>query len=789
MLVDVDFKAKHKDSKYLLTQDFYTLTQRSRRGTVIKTDDATSIYNFVSDPTKAQNIAVSAEQIKVYDEWRRQTFDEKSFDINALQDYLNESPLKTRVVPETTSPAGSPSGPTGSPSSPSSPSGSPSGPSGSPSGSPSGPSLAPATSSTPTSSSASPTSSPSSTATGGATTGPTSTTSGEPSPSGTSSSSGATTSASEGPASEPELGPEPTLEPTLEPTSSSTSIAGPTSDPVVDNTRAIQDFFYNAGTKPFNNLPLFKNLLVQLFPQAKLNRKNAMGQPIYGAPGVTKMEDYIKHNVINSIRSEIFKVYGQPGLDIFETILKNPNGFSDPAAGKKVHEAAMSLKPISSSPMVDTRATTTSSAGRKRVYVDCDTAAYFNILDRNSDALLNWLEQDDLNHGGLYQELRKTFGSDFFKKMMRYVSGHILHEGRVPKEKNLLSTFAYNVYGEGDIFAEYDNVDPILYLVKRSSSAKSSMLMARFYAKNNRDHYFDVPILLVNTNMEGEYTGIIKLKKKLSLSVVKDSKGNETWMTVDQLRAENPNLSFVNTIGILVYEGDEHELDDLDEDSQKFVQRKRDDGKLMNVGKPLLAVTANDKTRIDTIQSARAYETEDGKTIKDYNNVALIGIQCAIDSEQFLSLLNEARGDVLNSTLTNYSKGRITSTSSNKLNSNENTMTSAVSQSHDVSLMKIPGKKAGEEYYRQIISYNHAGQLIAGLLRTNKSAAQMARVYLNPSSNEIRGIEISSTNKQSFIITTTDGQHLVFGTLDNAGFHEDKRYGSIDLRDTKYQND
>ena len=70
VLVDVDFAKTTRDSKYLLTKDFYTLTQRARRGVVIKTSDATKLFNFISDPLKAQNIAVTDEQLDEYAEWR-----------------------------------------------------------------------------------------------------------------------------------------------------------------------------------------------------------------------------------------------------------------------------------------------------------------------------------------------------------------------------------------------------------------------------------------------------------------------------------------------------------------------------------------------------------------------------------------------------------------------------------------------------------------------------------------------------------------------------------------------
>lgn len=171
------------------------------------------------------------------------------------------------------------------------------------------------------------------------------------------------------------------------PTSSTADAPKPVSDPTTNAERAIRDFFYNDSGIPFNNLRLFKDLLIQLFPQAKLDRINARGQAIYDLPWITRMEDYLANDVINTIREEIFKAYGQPGLDIFETILKNPGGFNS-TNGKKIHEAALALKPVSKVPTTSSKSTVDTS-GRRRHYVDCNTTDYFSMLDTNFDNLFN----------------------------------------------------------------------------------------------------------------------------------------------------------------------------------------------------------------------------------------------------------------------------------------------------------------------------------------------------------------------------------------------------------------
>lgn len=97
VIVDVDF-AKH-DSRdgsinaYLLAQDFYTLTQRSRRGTVIKTNDATSMFKFVPDENKQQSIKFDESEIKSFTEWRLKSLEDNSKNPIALSDVLENSPL------------------------------------------------------------------------------------------------------------------------------------------------------------------------------------------------------------------------------------------------------------------------------------------------------------------------------------------------------------------------------------------------------------------------------------------------------------------------------------------------------------------------------------------------------------------------------------------------------------------------------------------------------------------------------------------------------------------------
>ena len=106
VIVDVDFK-KHDSrgssiSPYLLAQDFYTLTQRSRKGTVIKTiPEINNIFNFTSDENKNQTIKVTLNQIKDFGTWWVKSLSNIAPDATALKKLIDESPLVVGYMGET----------------------------------------------------------------------------------------------------------------------------------------------------------------------------------------------------------------------------------------------------------------------------------------------------------------------------------------------------------------------------------------------------------------------------------------------------------------------------------------------------------------------------------------------------------------------------------------------------------------------------------------------------------------------------------------------------------------
>lgn len=110
VLVNVDLSKYNsregKINKFLLAQDFYTLTQRSRLGTVIKTSpDIDSVFSFKSDETKKAKVTIDPIQIKDFSDWWKGSLKNITPQKDALKDYFDTSDLVTKVpeVPQSQS--------------------------------------------------------------------------------------------------------------------------------------------------------------------------------------------------------------------------------------------------------------------------------------------------------------------------------------------------------------------------------------------------------------------------------------------------------------------------------------------------------------------------------------------------------------------------------------------------------------------------------------------------------------------------------------------------------------
>lgn len=107
VFVDVDLKAHNKSvrgvSKYLLTQDVYTLTQRSRLGTLIKSGDL-DLFTFKNDPNKINEISIPKTESEEFRKWRFDCLDNITNDPNALDTVVLNSPLVDKPITPTTTP-------------------------------------------------------------------------------------------------------------------------------------------------------------------------------------------------------------------------------------------------------------------------------------------------------------------------------------------------------------------------------------------------------------------------------------------------------------------------------------------------------------------------------------------------------------------------------------------------------------------------------------------------------------------------------------------------------------
>lgn len=97
VIIDKDFEG----SKYLTLKDIYTLTQRSRKGTIIARRGNVSDYTSVLDQTSSGNIEIDPEQIQLFKEWRLSNIEGLEEIPFTPQEINNESTLPEVVVNST----------------------------------------------------------------------------------------------------------------------------------------------------------------------------------------------------------------------------------------------------------------------------------------------------------------------------------------------------------------------------------------------------------------------------------------------------------------------------------------------------------------------------------------------------------------------------------------------------------------------------------------------------------------------------------------------------------------
>lgn len=114
VFVDVDLKSHNKSvdgvSKYLLTQDVYTLTQRSRLGTLIKSGDL-DMFTFKNDPNKVDEVSIPKNESEEFRKWRFDCLENIADNENALDATVLKSPLVNKPVTPKSTPTPEPTKP------------------------------------------------------------------------------------------------------------------------------------------------------------------------------------------------------------------------------------------------------------------------------------------------------------------------------------------------------------------------------------------------------------------------------------------------------------------------------------------------------------------------------------------------------------------------------------------------------------------------------------------------------------------------------------------------------
>ena len=105
VVVDADLKANNSRNgsinSYLLTQDLYTLTQRSKYGTVIKLDDNVNLFKFKSDENKKQIVSFD-KNIPDFFKWRFDALKNIKEDPTALLSVLDSKTVIQSVPKSST---------------------------------------------------------------------------------------------------------------------------------------------------------------------------------------------------------------------------------------------------------------------------------------------------------------------------------------------------------------------------------------------------------------------------------------------------------------------------------------------------------------------------------------------------------------------------------------------------------------------------------------------------------------------------------------------------------------
>lgn len=547
VIVDVDLKSHNsrdnKISNYLLTRDFYTLTQRATKGTIIKVSDDINLFSFVGDETKAADVSIDETAIKEFTEWRLRSLDEIKEKSDSLQETIKNSPLVkgyddtlkdkseiTETFEETT----------------------------------------PETTQEPE-------------------------------------------------IIKPELiEPEPSIPASItqvehEPSNEDNESEIP--EPIIESpveiptTKNLVESLLGLSDNKIESASEFVKALSKVFPYARLE----ISKEIVNSSG--NIDDLL-HNtsVIRNIRNVISKYYGESGLDILNIILNNPDGLPEQVAldiQDQINNLKLKLSGISNN-------------GIKKINKELSDSEIVSSLSKLNDILSDdrFFELKPVKDILSYKDIRsvlppasRNIKTEDLRKIISTIGSYV----RTGKFTNITDV-NYELGLIKRRLGNFEKGSTEMWVIPYNDSG---LLVSRHYNEDKSD-YFDIPLLIVNSNKFGRFTGSIQLLSQCSLSRTQERQ------TLSDIGAQG--IYFSPIAGVINKEGGN--LSDVDDRTVIYL----DD----NDGKPMIAYTDEIALKQELLDSGErsVFVTDNEKSIKFYDYLRIMGIQCRSTLSELLTLID-----------------------------------------------------------------------------------------------------------------------------------------------------
>lgn len=572
VIVDVDF-TKHDSrdgqiNNFLLARDLYTLTQRATKGTVIKVNDNVGPFTFVSDKNKASIITLDKASVEDFTRWWNQALEGITPQKNALKETIEKSPLVTKGMDASTKPTKKLND------------------NGNVGGNPaSSTTVSPESVQSETSSEKAETSNP------------TEIQNEEPSVPGGINPTETKPATTDPGQSVPEAPIKSVEEKSIPTTDLKNKIIGLSEEKVETGKELItglSEIFSASKSDILATLPIAKGDLSSII-----------------------------HNeaVVRNLQKAVKDKYGNPGVALLGNILHNLNNrpISD----------AMRISDIISRLIPDGNIATGSVIENTDVpttYLRSDLQTINTLI--NTDGFNNWALET--REGSLaYRDIRSTFGKDakeytqFAKEAITRVGSYVRtgNFGTGEHQRGIKELVATELFSRH--FRKFVGGNTEKWIVPYNKPGVG-LLVTRHYSTTDEE-YFDIPILVVNTDKYGKYNGNILTTKRCQLKRTADR------ITLSEL-SEN-NIYFSKIAGVVYNEASD--ANDVDSETRDYLVR--------NDGKPMIAYT--DELAIKEILldygPNSVFVTSDGKSITGYDLIRIMGIQCRCSLTQLLDLINQ----------------------------------------------------------------------------------------------------------------------------------------------------